>query len=503
MEPKYRRCCGIDVHKKSVTVCVLPPVGRPEAGVRKRNFPTFTRDLKQLRTWLKNCKVSEIAMESTGQYWRPLWNVFEGHFAKLILVNPQHIKGLNGYKTDPKDAEWIAGLLEGGKLRGSWVPPREIRELRDLTRQRVHLLEDMNRAKNRIEQLCQTGNLKVSSVATDLFGVSGRRMLKAVVEGKHDAGWMADYAKGALRGKRRQLELALDGSFTSEQRWLLDKELRQLEWLETQVRDLEQEIERRVAAFEEPIRLLVTIPGIERKTAWTIVAELGIDMNVFADAKHLASWTGLCPGNRESGGKRMSGRTRKANRYVKSGLCQAAWAASHTKNTYLSAFYRRLQVRKGAPKAVMALAHHMIVIIYNVLARGEEYVELGADYYDQRNKPRAVSRLVARLTKLGYYVSLEPVKPGALESDARRAEPFGLAPVCVEPPVAPETLPSRPTVCESSPKQTAAKLTKPSPTPQLADSSGSLSTAKVDAIVARKKGRPCKSPERGLHLNTP
>ena len=179
MEPKYRRCCGIDVHKKSVTVCVLPVIGKAEVTVLKRNFPTFTRDLKQLRKWLKNCKVTEIAMESTGQYWRAIWNVLEGHFEKLILVNPQHIKGLNGYKTDPKDAEWIAGLLEGGKLRGSWVPPREIRELRDLTRQRVHVLEDANRVKNRIEQLCQTGNIKISSVATDLFGVSGRKMLKA------------------------------------------------------------------------------------------------------------------------------------------------------------------------------------------------------------------------------------------------------------------------------------------------------------------------------------
>jgi hypothetical protein len=327
------------------------------------------------------------------------------------------------------------------------------------------------------------GNIKVSSVATDLFGVSGRRMLKAVVEGKHDAGWMADYAKG---GKRRQLELALEGSFTGEQRWLLEKELWQLEWLETQVRDLEQEIERRLAPFQEPIRRLVTIPGIERKTAWTIVAELGVDRNVFTDAKHLASWTGLCPGNRESGGKRMSGRTRKANRYVKSGLCQAAWAASHTKNTYLSAFYRRLQVRKGAPKAVMALAHHMMIaIIYNVLARREEYVELGADYYDQRNKPRVVSRLVTRLTKLGYYVSLEPAKQGVLASDAHRAEQSGPVPVCVEPPVATETVPMPPVICESSPGQSAAKVTKPSRTSQPPDSTGSSPAAK-DAIVARK-----------------
>jgi transposase len=498
MEPKYRRCCGIDVHKKSVTVCVLPPVGKTGVGTRKRNFPTFTRNLKQLRTWLKNCKVTEIAMESTGQYWRPLWNVFEGHFEKLILVNPQHIKGLNGYKTDPKDAEWIAGLLDSGKLRGSWVPPREIRELRDLTRQRVHLLEDLNRVKNRIEQLCQTGNIKVSSVATDSFGVSGRRMLKAVVEGKHDAGWMADYAKGALRGKKRELELALEGSFTTNQRWLLDKELRQLEWLETQVQVLEQEIERRVVPFDESMRRLMTIPGIDRKTAWTIVAELGVDMSVFPDARHLASWTGLCPGNHESGGKRMSGRTRKANRYVKSGLCQAAWAASHTKETYLSAFYRRLQVRKGAPKAVMALAHHMMAIVYSVLARGEEYVELGADYYDQRNKPRVVSRLVARLTKLGYSVSLEPVQQDTVEANAREAELSGVAQISIEPPIAADPVPSLPATWESVPAHMTREVTNQAPMPRPTDCSESLPLANVGAIARRKRGRPCKCAERGI-----
>jgi hypothetical protein len=272
-------------------------------------------------------------------------------------------------------------------------------------------VEDLNRAKNRIEQLCQTGNIKVSSVATDLFGFSGRTMLKALVEGKRDAGWMADYARGTLRGKKRELELALEGSFTENQRWLLSKELSQVEWLEMQVQMLEQEIERRVAPFEQPMQRVMTIPGIDRKTAWTIVAEIGVDMSVFEDAKHLASWAGLCPGNRESGGKRMSGRTRKANRCMRRAMCQSAWAASRTRNTYLSAFYRRMQARKGPQKAVMALAHHLIRVVYNVLARGEEYVELGGDYYDRRSKPKVVSRMVSRLMKLGYQVTLTPVEP--------------------------------------------------------------------------------------------
>jgi len=409
VKQNHRRCCGIDVHKNSVTVCVLPPVGQPRTGIKKRKFRTYTRDLMQLRGWLKNCQVTEIAMESTGQYWRPLWNLLEGEFAKLLLVNPQHIKGLNGYKTDPKDAEWIADLLESGKLRGSWVPPRPIRELRDLTRLRVNVLDDLNRAKNRIEQLCQSGNIKISSVATDLFGVSGRHMLKDIVEGERDAGWMADTARGKLRAKRGELTRALEGTFTAEQRWLMDRELRQVEWLEQQVAVLEEEIERRVTPWEEVIQRLVTIPGIDRKTAWTILAELGPDLSAFPDAQHLASWCGLCPGNRESGGKRMSGRTRKSNRYIKRAMCQSAWAASHTNKTFLAAFYRRMSIRKGALKAIVALAHHMIVVVYNVIHRQEKYVEFGADYYDERNKPKTVARLVKRLGRLGYEVELREV----------------------------------------------------------------------------------------------
>jgi hypothetical protein len=246
-------------------------------------------------------------------------------------------------------------------------------------------------------------------------------MLKDLVEGERDAGWMADCAKGKLQAKKRELTLALEGTFTEQQRWLLGKELRQIEFLEGQAETLEQEIERRVAAFEEPMRRLLTIPGIDRKTAWTVIAEIGVDLSTFADAKHLASWAGLCPGNRESAGKRMSGRTRKANRYVKRAMCQAAWAASHTKNTYLSAFYRRMAIRKGAPKAVMALAHHMITVVHQVLSRREEYVEFGGNYYDQRNKPRTVARLVARLAKLGYDVDLKPQHAAVAEPVAEAA----------------------------------------------------------------------------------
>jgi transposase len=266
-ERRRRRCCGIDVHKNSVSVCLLPAEGQKE-DLKRRNDPTFTRDLKRLRNWLKKCGVTEIAMESTGQYWRPLWNLLEGEFEKLLLVNPQHIKGLDGRKTDRRDAQWIAELLEDKRLKGSWVPPREIRQLRDLTRQRVHRQEDLTRVRNRIEQVCQSANIKVSSVASDLFGKSGRSMLKALVEGKRDAGWMADYARGTLRNKKLALECALEGTFTGEQRWLLGRELLQMEllqmeWLEQQVAAMETEIEQRVVPFSEPLRRLMTI------RAWT------------------------------------------------------------------------------------------------------------------------------------------------------------------------------------------------------------------------------------------
>lgn len=438
-------------------VCVLAPAGQRGIAMKRRKFRTYSRDLRQLRSWLKNCRVTEIAMESTGQYWRPLWNLLEGEFARLVLVNPQHIKGLNGYKTDPKDAQWIADLLEGGKLRSSWVPPRPVRELRDLTRHRVNLLEDVNRAKNRIEQLCQSGNIKVTSVASDLFGLSGRKMLQAIAEGKRDPGWMADYAQGRLRKRRAELELALEGSFTPEQRWLLDKELAQVDWLETQIAALESEIIRRVEPFEEAIGRLATIPGIDHKTAWTIVAEIGADASAFATPQQLASWTGLCPGNRESGGRRMSGRIRKSNRYIKRAMCQSAWAASHTKDTYLSAFYRRMAIRKGAPKAVIALAHHLILVVYKVLSQKEEYVELGADYYDRRNRPRTAARLVRRLEKLGYRVEIV----GAPE-ESIPAEQLA------------ETLPAAPRNEPASHEATPA------------------------VPVRRKRGRPCKCAERGI-----
>lgn len=445
MEPAYRRCCGIDVHKKQITVCVLPPVGSRSVPVKEETFRTFTRDLKRLRGWLLSCRVTEIVMESTGQYWRPVWNILEEGFPTMVLVNPLYVKALQGRKTDRLDARWLATRLERDDLKGSFIPTREIRELRDLTRLRVHWLEDLNRIKNRITQVCESGNIKVSSVASDLFGVSGRRMLNALVQGDRDAGWMADYARGTLRGKKAQLELALQGTLTLHQRLLLGRMLGQLSGLEQQVRELEAEIEQRMAGYEELIQRLSTVPGIDRVTAWTVIAEIGDQVSAFTDARHLASWAALCPGNRESGGKRMSGRTRKGNRYIRRALCQSAWAASHTKDSHLTALFRRVRSRRGEQKAIMAVAHQLLTIIFYIIRDGGVYKELGASHYDQQNKPKVTRKLIERLQRLGYYVTLEPVVELAAAADP-----------------------------------SPAQLVPPTPS------------------APRKRGRPCKCAERGL-----
>jgi transposase len=402
------------VHKKTVEVYVLPPDGSTRGEAKERKFRTFTHDLERLRLWLGQCKVTEVVMESTGQYWRPVWNVLEGCVEKLVLMNPQHVKGLRGRKTDKADAKWLAGHLARGELKGSFVPPQPVRELRDLTRQRVRLLQDLNRVKNRIGQLCETGNIKVSSVATDLFGASGRRMLKGVVKGDREAAWMADWAQGTLRSKRSDLKLALEGRFTDHQRSLLDRMLKQVEHLEQDITALQLETGKRVAGQAELINRLVTIPGVDQITAWTVLAEIGWDMSVFEDAEHLASWAALCPGSWESGGKRLSGRTRKGNPYLRRILCQAAWAASHKKGSYLQSMYHRLRGRRGHQKAIMALAHHLLVVIYCLLRDGGEYRELGEDFYDQQRKPEVTKRLVGRLNRMGWQVTLAPASPTAV-----------------------------------------------------------------------------------------
>jgi transposase len=476
VEVATRRCCGIDVHKKSVMVHVLPPEGERNGKPQEREFRTFSRDLRSLRNWLTRLHVTEVVMESTGQYWRPLWNILEGEIPRLVLVNPAHVKALAGRKTDRIDSQRLARYLESQDLDGSFVPPREVRELRDLTRSRVHLLQEVNRVKNRITQLCEAGNIKVSSVASDLFGVSGRKMLAAVAEGRRDPGWMADYACGTLRNKKKELEFALEGSFTNHQRWLLREELGHLSTLEAQIGRVEQEIERQMKPYAEHLRRLDTIPGIDVITAWTLVAELGPDMSVFPDANQCASWAGLCPGNKKSAGKRLSGRTRKANPYLRRDLCQAAWAASHTKGTYLSALYRRYRMQLGHHKAIVAVAHQMLITAHTMLSRGEDYRELGEDYFDQKNKPQVTKRLVKRLANLGYTVTLTESAPPPAAVPAP------------EQTIAADTLASSPDPAQSAPQAPAASapqapVASPEPAPPPAP---------------RRRGRPCKCAERGI-----
>jgi transposase len=451
MEPIYRRCCGIDVHKKSISVCVLPPAGNNSIAIKEERFRTFTRDLNRLRGWLLRMKVTDIVMESTGQYWRPVWNILEEGFPNLILVNPLHVKALAGRKTDRLDARWLATRLEREDLKGSFIPARALRELRDLTRLRVHWLQDLNRIKNRITQTCETGNIKVSSVASNLFGLSGRKMLSAVAKGDRDAGWMADYARGTLRNKKAQLELALPGTFTAHQRLLLERMLVQMSTLEAQVAELTAQIEQRMVCHEELIQRLDTIPGVDRITAWTVLAEIGTDMSQFGDARHLASWAALCPGNKESGGKRISGKTRKGNRYLRRALCQSAWAAARKKDCHLATLFRRIRSRRGEQKAIMAVAHQLLTIIFHIIADGTIYQELGATHYDLQHKPKVTRKLIERLTRLGYYVTLTPIKP--------------LGPI--PPPYQPEM-----------PMGTLA----PAPTP----------------ASPRRRGRPCKCAERRI-----
>src|SRR5438874_1060260 len=329
MDVVYRRCSGLDIHKRTVVACLLLLDESGQKKQKKREFGTFRSDLISLMRWLFVHKLTHVAMESTGVYWKPVWNVLEGKFT-ILLVNPQHMKALPGRKTDQKDSEWIADLLQHGLLRPSFVPPRETREVRDLTRLRVHLKQEVNRVRNRVHRVLEDANIKLSSIVSDLFGVSGRLMLEAIVRGKVDPGWLADYARGTLRRKKEELERALHGYLKEHHRFVLAELLQELAFLEARIGHLETEIERRLAAHAGVIERLCTIPGIDHITAWSLIAELGLDMTQFPDATHLASWAGLCPGNCESAGKRRTGKTRKGNVYLRRSLCQAAWAASHT-----------------------------------------------------------------------------------------------------------------------------------------------------------------------------
>src|SRR5438046_2636084 len=361
MEVVYPCCCGLDVHKKSITACVLWAEVKGKSRKQKKRFGTFTHDLLQLADWLAECGVTHVAMESTGVYWKPVWNILAEQF-EALLVNAQHIKAVPGRKTDQKDSEWIADLLQHGLLRGSFVPSQPTRELRDLTRYRVSLVQEINRIANRIQKVLEDANIKLASVATDALGASGRAILEAMLAREQDAGRLAEMAQGKLRNKIPELQLALEGRMTEHHRFLLRQLFEHLRFTESKRSDIEQEIGRRMLPFEDKVTRLCTIPGVDRVTAWGMLAEMGMNMNQFPSSGHLASWACLCPGSFESAGKRLSGKMRKGNVSLRRCLSQAAWAISMMKNNYLSALYRRIAARRGAKRAVMAVAHALLEI---------------------------------------------------------------------------------------------------------------------------------------------
>lgn len=408
----FARCCGLDVHKKTVVACRRLITAAGELVVDVRSFGTMTPDLLALLDWLREAEVTHVAMESTGVYWKPLWNLLEGHFT-LLLVNAQHVKHVPGRKTDVKDAEWLAELLQYGLLTASCVPDRPGRELRELTRYRTTLIQERSAEVNRLQKTLEGANLKLASVATDLAGKSARDMLAALVAGETNPEALAELARGRMREKLPQLERALTGQFGPHQRFLVARQLSHVEHLESLIAELEAEIAARLRPFDETIERLDAISGVGRRTVEAVVAETGGDLERFPSAQHLASWAGMCPGNHQSGGKRQSGKTRKGNRWLRAALVQAAHAAARSKGTYLAAQYRRLAARRGKKRAAVAVGHSILVIFYHMLKKGTVYAELGGTYYDDRDRQAVIQRLTQRLERLGCRVQLEPLSQAA------------------------------------------------------------------------------------------
>ena len=413
MEVVVARCAGLDVHQKTVMACVRVPGPDGQRVEKVRRFATFTGQLLLLRDWLAAEGVTQVAMEATGVYWRPVWHVLESQPGwELLLVNPHHVKKVPGRKTDVSDAAWLAQLCECGLLRGSFVPPPVIAELRDLTRYRKKLVEDRAREVQRIQKLLEDAGIKLTSVASDTLGVSGRAMLEALLAGEDDPATLAELAKTRLRAKRGQLREAMRGWFGEHHRVMLRAHLTHIDQLTAAIDGLDARVAQVMSPFDDQAERLMTIPGVGRRTAEVIIAEIGVDMTQFPTAAHLASWAGMCPGNNESAGKRKTGRTRKGDPALRTALVEAAWAASRSRSSYLSAQYRRLARRMGKTgqqKAIYAVGHSILVIAWHLLANNTDYTDLGGDYFAERQDTKLLERqLVRRLEQLGHKVTLEP-----------------------------------------------------------------------------------------------
>jgi transposase len=456
MQVVYHRCCGLDIHKKLIVACLLIWTSQ---GVQKeiRTFSTMVEDLFRLRDWLKANDCQMVAMESTGVYWKPIWNVLEEEL-ELLLVNAQHIKAVPGRKTDIKDAEWIADLLQHGLLRASFVPPRPQRELREVTRYRTKLVEERARLVNRIQKVLEDSNVKLASVATDITGVSGRAILQALLEGQEDPQVLAELARGRMRGKREELAQAVQGTLREHHRFLLTSHLRQLDFYDAQIAELDHEIARRLGvprgpddpdplgggptserkhaqtadlpagaaesseqpeARQEPgtrlsqtaaMRILDEVTGINQRIAEIVMAELGLRLDQFQSEAQLVSWAGLCPAAKISAGKRLSSKTGKGNRWLRQALIEAAHGAARSKHTYLGAYYQRLKKRLGSKKAIVALAHRILIIIYHLLKEQQIYRELGPGHADEQALASSKRWAIRRLEQLGYQVTLQPTE---------------------------------------------------------------------------------------------
>ncbi len=405
MEVLHEHCAGLDVHKKTVVACVLHSGSEGELLKETRTFSTMLPELERLRDWLVEQACTHVGMEATGVYWKPVYNILEGHFT-LLVVNAEHMRAVPGRKTDVKDAEWIADLVRHGLVRSSFIPERSQRELRELTRFRTALIQDRSRAVNRLQKTLEGANIKLAAVLTDVTGVSGQRILEALLRDETDPESLADLAHWRVQVKRPALEQALMGRLGRRLSFVVGQQLQQIRSLDDQIEACDEEVAEQMRPFVTEVERLDAIPGIGPRTAETLIAELGVDLSRWPTASHLAAWAGMCPGNKASGGKRRPARTRKGNPWVRRALTEAAWAAGRSKRSYLGARFRRWSARKGLKRAIVALGHEILIIVYYLMTRSREYQDLGLTYLEERNREALQKQAIRQLQKLGYEVTL-------------------------------------------------------------------------------------------------